>query len=127
MFNKKNLFLLTFILSFQLQADIPTPIKDPSTLIGDEICRLDHLIQATEQSLDGQKKLRMLIVEYQKLQDQYLKNTKDNDLLLKIIRSANRVLQSIKENHLLHHFDPDFIDELTILSRPISKRGIPKP
>lgn len=124
---KKLSLLLLLILSFQVHADLPNTIKDPAALIGDEIARLDTLIQATEQSLEGQKKLRLLIVEYQKLQDLYLKNTKDNDLLLKVVKSAHRVLQSIKENNLMQTFDPDFIDELTILSQPASKRGIPKP
>lgn len=124
---KKISLLLLLVLSFQSQADIPTSIKDPAALIGDEIARLDTLIQATEQSLEGQKKLRLLIVEYQKVQDIYLKNTKDNDLLFKVVKSAHRVLQSIKENNLLHTFDSEFIDELTILSQPATKRGIPKP
>jgi hypothetical protein len=126
MFIKTFIFLL-LAFSFQLQADLPPTIADPAALIGNEIARLDTLIQATEQSLEGQKKLRTLIVEYQKLQDQYLKNTKDNELLFKLVKSAYRVLVSIKENHLIHNFDPEFIDELTVLSQPASKRGIPKP
>jgi hypothetical protein len=127
MFIKKFSLILLLIFSFHLQADLPSTIKDPAALIDDEIARLDTLIQATEQSFDGQKKLRLLIVEYQKNQKIYLKNSRDNDLLFKVIKSAHRVLQSIKENNLLHTFDPDFIDELTILSQPAAKRGIPKP
>jgi hypothetical protein len=112
---------------FQAGADIPSPIKDPAALIGNEIARLDTLIQATELSLEGQKKLRVQIVEYQKLQDIYFKNPQDNELLFKVIKSAYRTLQTIKENHLTQTFDADFIDELTVLSQPATKRGIPKP
>lgn len=112
---------------FQAGADVASPIKDPAALIGNEISRLDTLIQATELSLEGQKKLRTQIMEYQKLQDLYFKTPQDNDLLFKVIKSAYRTLQTIKENHLVQTFDPEFIDELTVLSQPATKRGIPKP
>lgn len=102
-------------------------IKDPAALISNEINRLDTLIQATQQSLDGQKKLRAHIVEYQKIQDLFITNPNDNDVLLRMVKSAYRTLEAIKENHLTQNFDPDFIDELTVLSQAASKRGVPKP
>ena len=105
----------------------PAPIKDPATLIHDELARLDTLIQATQQSLEGQKKLREKIVEYEKLQEEFARNPKDNDVLLNMVKSAHRTLQAIKANNLTQTFDTDFIDELTVLSQPASKRGIPKP
>lgn len=116
----KPFILFFFILASQIQAEI----KDPNALIGNEIARLDTLIQATEISFEAQKKLRTQIVEYQKLQDQYLQNQNDNGLLLKLVKSAYRTLQTIKENHLEQNFDADFIDELTIISLPASKKGI---
>lgn len=119
---------LVFLMLGALFADnVPAPIKDPATLIHDELARLDTLIQATQQSLEGQKKLREKIVEYQKLQEEFAQNPKDNDVLLNMVKSAHRTLQAIKENHLTQTFDTDFIDELTVLSQPASKRGIPKP
>lgn len=120
------LFLL-MTLALQASAAIPTAIKDPDALIGNEIVRLDTLIQATEQSLESQKKLRVQILEYKKLQELYLQNPKDNELLLKLVKSAYRTFQTIKNNHLTQTFDSDFIDELTVLSQPATKRGIPKP
>ena len=104
-----------------------TAIRDPNALIKNEIVRLDTLITATEQSLEGQKKLREKIVEYQKIQDLDLANPQDNDLLFRLVKEARRTLDSIKENHLLQTFDPDFIDELKVLSKAASKRGVPKP
>lgn len=123
-------FLVTFLAAtavLQAAADAPYSIKDPAALIGNEIARLDTLIKATEQSLEGQKQLRLQILEYQKIQEQYLKNPNDNDLLLKLVKSAYRTLQTIKNNHLMQTFDSDFIDELTVLSQPATKRVIPKP
>lgn len=104
-----------------------SPIKDPAALIGNELARLDTLIDATQQSLDSQKKLRERIVEYKKIQDLYLKNSQDNEILFRMIKSAYRTLESIKEEHLTQTFDPDFISELTLLSQIATKRGIPKP
>lgn len=120
-------FMILAIGNISIEATLPAAIKDPEALIGNEIARLDVLIQATEQSLEGQKNLSIQIKEYQKLQTQYLKNLQNNDLLLKLVKNANKTLQMIKDNHLVQTFDPDFIDELTVFSQPITKRGIPKP
>jgi hypothetical protein len=116
------MLLILVFSSFDMYANV----KDPAQLIPNEIARLDTLIQATEQSLEGQKILREQMIEYQKLQEQYLKHPQDNDLLFKVIKSAYRTLQTIKTNHLTQTFDTDFIDELTVLSKPATKRGIPK-
>lgn len=125
----KNIcFSLLFTLTcLQVQADDSFAIKDPAALIDQEISRLEWLIQATEQSLAGQKKLHTQIKEYQKYHEQYLDKPEDNDLLVKLIKNAYRTLEAIKENHLTYTFDSDFIDELTVLSQPAKKRGIPKP
>jgi hypothetical protein len=117
-----------FITTARLYSETPSlAIKDPAALIKTELERLDTLIQATQQSLDGQKKLREKILDYKKAQELYLKAPNDNDLLLRLVKSAHRTLEAIKENHLAQTFDPEFINELTVLSQPITKRGIPKP
>lgn len=103
------------------------PIKDPAALIGNELARLDTLIQATQQSLENQRKLREHIVEYQKIQDAYMLHPDENEILFRMIKSAYRTLTAIKENHLVQTFDPDFISELTILAQVATKRGVPKP
>lgn len=121
------LFVALSAVCLQVYADTPLTIKDPAALIGNEIARLDTLIQATEKSLEEQKQLRVHIVEYQKLQDRFLENSGDNELLFKLVKSAYRTLQMIKNNHLTQTFDPDFIDELSVLSQPATKRGVPKP
>lgn len=108
-------------------AETASIVKDPEAMIGNEIARLDTLIEATELSLKKQKQLRERIVEYQRVQDAFLKNPQDNEALFKVVKSAYRTLQLIKENHLVQIFDTDFIDELTVLSQPATKRGVPKP
>lgn len=134
--NLKKMMLAVFlIVALDLLATNPPatpaltllPVKDPNALIGNELTRLDLLIQATQQSLEGQKQLREKIVEYQKIQESYLLHPKDNEILFRMIKSAYSTSQSIQENHLEHTFDPDFINELKVLSQVASKRGVPKP
>jgi hypothetical protein len=103
-----------------------TYYKDPAALLTNEVSRIDNLIFYTQKSLDQQKKLRDLIVEYKTIQEQYLKKTQDNDLLIAMVKSAHRTLRTIEEYHLTQTFDPEFIEELTVLSLKASKRGAPK-
>lgn len=109
------------------QTSTIAPPKDPTALIGNELARIDTLIQATQHSLDNQKKLRERIVEYQKIQDLYLLYPDDNEILFRMVKSAYRTLEAIREYNLTQTFDPDFISELTILAQVATKRGIPKP
>lgn len=127
------LFFLLTIFSMQVSTlenpmspDLTT-VKNPANLINHEISRLDNLIQATQQSLEGQKKLRERIMEYQKIQNLYLQNTNDNELLFQMVKSAYRTLSCVKENHLMQTLDTEFISELTKLAQIATKRGIPKP
>lgn len=124
----RTLILASFLLAFTAaSADAPAAIKDPDAMIGNELARLDDLIQATQQSLDTLKRLKGEIIDYQKTQLQFLANSKDNELLMKVVKSAYKALRTIKDNKLEKMFDPDFIDELTVLAQPAAKRGIPKP
>lgn len=92
-----------------------------------ELLMLDRLIEATQQSLDSQKSLRLLIKQYQELQTLYLQDTDNNELLLKVAKIAYNISESIKINHLDHSFDPEFLSELSLFAKVASKRGIPPP
>lgn len=102
-------------------------IKDPAELVKSEISRLDTLIAATAKSLEGQNKLRSYICEYQDIHEAYLRHPNDNEILYRMVKSAHKVLETIKQNHLIHTFDTDFLSELTVLSQFSNKKGIPKP
>lgn len=91
-----------------------------------ELSTLDALINATQQSLDNQKKIRELFVQYQKLRTLAQQNPDDNEQLIKMVKSAQRLLNSIEENNLSQNFDPDFMTELALFAQIASKRGIPK-
>ncbi len=103
-------------------ADILLP-KDPAALLQNELIRLDTLIACTQKSVEEQKKLKVLIVEYKTLQEQHLKKPQDNALLLLLVKSADKVLKAIQEAYLIKTFDPEFIEELSVLSRPLKKKA----
>lgn len=125
--------LITLILLVSSHIALAAPsqpigmIKDPAALLQNELNRIDTIIYQTQKSLEDQKKLRLLIEEYKKIQDDYLKKSQDNDLLLALVKSAHRTLKAINESHLTETFDPEFIEELTVLSLAAGKRGVPKP
>lgn len=104
-----------------------TAAQNPEAMLVNELARLDTLISATEQTLETEKKVRAYLVEYTRIQELFLLAPNDNDLLMKMARSAHRTLQAIQEAHLEQTFDPEFINELKVLSKAAQKRGIPKP
>lgn len=107
--------------------DLPARIEDPTAMVINELAMLDTLIAATQQSLEKQRALREQIKKYQELQKAYLDNTEDNELLLRIVKQASKVLDGINENRLGQNFDPAFISELTLFSQIAAKYGVPKP
>lgn len=104
--------------------DMPRAHENPKK--NKEIASIDLLINATEQSLEQQKIIKQLILEYQTLQAEYLQHENDADLLMRTARAGKQVLDKINECSLNHNFDPEFISELTLFSNVASKRGIPK-
>lgn len=134
----RSLFFLTFVptlfSAYSLCADSPInpitqdlPMKEPAQLVANEIDRLNFLIDATQNNLQNQKNLRGLILEYQKTQALYMKNSQDNELLFRMVKQAHRILSQIKENNLAHLFSSEFLGELTLLSQVANKKGLPKP
>ncbi len=105
--------------------DIPQ-ISNPSAKLGKETALLDNLIETTRQNLESQKKLRELLQEYTKLQQQYVQNTQDKQLSYKIVKKAQEVLEKIQDQHLAHTFDQELMSELTFFSNISAKWNTPK-
>lgn len=92
-----------------------------------EVEALDNLIAVTKQNLEAEMALRGTLVEYLQLQARYMENTNDKDQLFSLAKSAHRLFKLIKENHLTHVFNNDFLSELTLFSQVAEKKGIPQP
>ena len=105
---------------------LPPPSGDAKLLIH-ELTMLDDLIQLTEDNLKNQRTLRELVLHYQKDLALYLKKSSDKDTVLRVARTAHKLLEEIKRNHLIEAFETDFISELTLFSQIAQKKGIPRP
>lgn len=99
---------------------------EPALVVAKELQHLNHLIHVTEKNLEHQKNLKQLFLDYQQQQLYYLQNTQDKEITLQMVKSAHRLLESIKANHLIQIFDNEFISQLTFFSQFATKRGVPK-
>lgn len=124
---KTNLTVFCLLAMTSLQAADSSAIVAPREMVANEIFRLDQLIEATQLSLKQQYKLRDQVKSYQQLQANYQNNPEDNELLFQLIKTAYTILESIKTQHLETAFEPEFLSELSVLSKPATKSGIPKP
>lgn len=107
------------------KGEIPA-LKDPKEIINLQLKSLDHLTEMTKMSLAKMTQLRASIVKYQTIQQLYLQQTKDKELLYRMTKLANDLLQEIKNAHLVHAFDSEFLNELNMLSRIYRKNEVPK-
>lgn len=92
-----------------------------------ELISISHLIEITKQNAEIQEKIRVELIDYQKINKEFLKNPDDKELLFQMIKKADHLFENIKQAHLTQIFSSDFLKELTLFSQIASKRGIPKP
>ncbi len=92
-----------------------------------ELISIDHIIEITKQNVEIQEKIRIELIDYQKINKEFLKNPDDKELLFEMIKKADHLFENIKQAHLTQIFSPEFLKELTLFSQIASKRGIPKP
>ncbi len=105
--------------------DLPK-MRSMDEIVSSELSRLDNLIVMTQQNLQNQLALRTLLEQYQQIQAQHLQNDQDIEILFKLVKMAQRLFESIKQNHLTHLFEQDFLSELALFSQIANKRGIPR-
>ena len=115
-------FLIALVASGSLLAVEPQKIEKKGKE-GGELADLDFLIAGTEKSLARQKELRERIVRFQELKALSMEDRDNYELLFKLSKSAFVLLETIKQEHLTQIFDPAFISELSLLSKPAAKRS----
>ena len=92
-----------------------------------EVSTLENLIELTKLQFQSQEKIRLQLIEYQKISTAFLKNPDDKELLFQTIKLADRLFENINQAHLSQNFSPEFLNELKLFSQIASKAGIPKP
>jgi hypothetical protein len=106
-------------------ADVPKNIaKDEGQ---DVVSQIDRLIFATESSLQRQKKIRALLLQYKEVETLAIKDPNNSDNLMKLVGLAKQLQDSIKENHLQDYFPPQFMEEISKLAHVAEKKTILPP
>lgn len=113
-----------------VQQDLPKTeapsLKDPKEIIDLQIASLDHLIRMNEKSLEMMKGLKAHIQKYKLVQEAFLLQPKDKQLLYRMSKLASSLLNEINAANLSHAFDEEFIKELVFLNKIYKKRELPK-
>lgn len=124
----KILFITITLLSCGVAFSTEMPqISSASTNIGKELESLNILISATKQTLENATALKKQVEDYQKLQQLYLQDADNKELLFHMVRTAFRLNEKIKSTHLEHAFSPEFLSELHVFAQVANKRTLPKP
>ena len=119
------LYLLA-LLFLPLQASASLPIPEIQTNTNqDVIAKMDALISATEASVERQKALRALLIQYKDKEKQAINNPDDTDNLMQLVELAKQVKESIDANFLQDYFPQQFLQELNKLASIGLKKNIP--
>lgn len=94
---------------------------------GSEFKNLDLLIAITEKSLATQKELKDTLIRYNELQEEYLKDPNQTELLVRLVKVAGKAQRLIEHNQFAPYFSQDFLKELDLLAQASNKQGIPRP
>lgn len=90
----------------------------------DELIAVERVIKMTEKQLEAQCKLKILIAEYRKNRDLFVKEEHSKLHARYMIRAAKEIQQIIRTYHLEHLFSSDFIEELAVLNQ-VGKKEVP--
>ncbi len=98
-----------------------------SQMISHQLSKIDDCLEASRQNVVALTQLKASAARYQLLQARYMQYPEDNEVLYQMIKEAHALLEGIRALQLTSVFDPAFISELTVVSKPVTKLGIPKP
>lgn len=120
---KKILELIALLFVFLVLSPSVHAIEEKSK----EIAIVDSLIACAQNNVTQLISLREKIVDYQTQEALYMQNPQNTEALYKMIKNARVILENLQESRLSMLFDAAFLSELTIVSKPATKLGIPKP
>lgn len=127
MFHLLNIFFLSASL-IQAPSDPIRPVTNnlpkttPPTLVSENrFTSLDRTIVLTERTLEEQKQLKKMVLEYVALHTKYKQNLEDRELSYQMVKKAHQVLSAIKELHIAHAFDQEFLSDLAFFSGIIER------
>lgn len=112
-----------------VQQDLPKAeapsLKDPKEIIHLQLKSLDLLIAMNQKTLHTLTELKTAIGRYQAIQEIFLQNPKDREVLYRMARIAAKLQKDIQEASLTHAFDPEFMSELALFTKIYKKKELP--
>lgn len=105
--------------------ELPRQVE-PVAQVDEELKKLKDIISITKKNLENQSKLFGMIEEYRKIQSQYLQNAQDKELTYQMVMKAHTIFLKIKDLHLTHAFEQDFLSELAFFSKMAEKWNSPQ-
>ncbi len=78
---------------------------------------LELLIEINEDSIIQQKKLLLLLKEYQRSKNYLMEKSNDDEKILETIRNAKHAWEHMKMHHLSHLFSLEYLKELKVFAR----------
>lgn len=85
------------------------------------------MITITKEHLRGEEMIRSKIEAYRQLQQQFTSHPGNSELLYKMVRESDRLLELINRHHLRHAFSPQFVGQLELFAEKSERREIPRP
>lgn len=93
----------------------------------DEVEAVDHLIKATEEKLEVQKQLKLLMVKFKRQQDEFFMGNQTKHHAFRMVTTAREIMEIVGANHLTHLFSKEYLDELVLFSSIAGKALVVRP
>ncbi len=123
----KLFIFLALSCSFLLSPLYSSPIEQNElsiSLIQNEICALDKLIEATQKNFDQQQKVRFLLKDYLKYRQAFIDDSDNKEMACTLMTLANELLKEIETNYLQDYFSEEFLTELHFFSQIVSSKKL---
>lgn len=105
----------------------PLSAEEPSAVHEHDIAAVEHLIQITTLQLEKQKELKALMLEFREQQDQFFQGDQSKAHASKMVITAHKILEMIKQSRIHHLFSSDYLEELALFSSIANKSAPARP
>lgn len=89
--------------------------------IEDEIVLIEDLLRSTEKQLEIQKKLKILMIEFKKQKDLFIKGLQSKKHASLMVVTASKIMDLISSGHLQHLFSSEYLEELALFTSIANK------
>lgn len=107
--------------------DLPAEPLMTMSEIDASLNTLNHIVAGTERTLAAQRDIQQQLSRYRQLKSEYLQDPQNRSLVIRLVKAAHKLNESIKAQYLNDALDGEFLRELTFFSKIAAKKSLPKP